>query len=227
MELRRLAVAMVAVALCGCGAPGGGTGAGPSEDLEFAFRSLGGDDQIDQTLTIENRGDASVAPRLEITPLDGDDKPIAGLKVATAYGSDRGTHVVPGKAEVLDILRFEGARKRDVEGVSVRVASAEEVPAVDPAPEEVEVERLGPDGNVVEYGEYHERLRILNPNDSPMPVRVVLIEYDMPPEGEAQQFVRVTPVTDLVEVPAGGESVQPLPAKLRDRVGSVKAFVSR
>jgi hypothetical protein len=59
-------------------------------------------------------------------------------------------------------------------------------------------------------------------------VRVVLIEYEDPPAGESQQWIRVTPLAPLTALAAGGKKTIRLPAELRGRViGSVKPYFSR
>jgi hypothetical protein len=56
----------------------------------------------------------------------------------------------------------------------------------------------------------------------------VAIEYESPPPGESQQFIRATPLIRLpVRLPPGGEILIPLSPELRGRViGSVKAYFS-
>ena len=62
----------------------------------------------------------------------------------------------------------------------------------------------------------------------PIEIRVVLIEYEDAPPGESQQFIRATPLSSLLKLPAGGEKTLRLSRELRGRViGSVKPYFSR
>ena len=103
-------------------AGGGGGAQEPSpRDLTFEYRAYGGDDQIDQVLEITNDGTTAVVPTLDITPLDKSGQPIPGVKVSSAYGSERGERVVPAYFTDIDLLHFEGERAGDVRDVRVRV----------------------------------------------------------------------------------------------------------
>ena len=127
---------------------------------------------------------------------------------------------------MLDVLRFEGPGARDVEDVDVRVREAEEV-AIERPSEEPQVQRLDR-GRPVEYAHLFDAIRLTNPGDAEIKVRVALIEYEDPPAGESQQWVRVTQLASLTAVPAGGKKTIRLPVRLRGRViGSVKPYFSR
>jgi hypothetical protein len=80
----------LAVALAGCSLL-----ETTESELSFSYRPFGGDDEMDQVLEIVNDGPGAVVPTLEITPLDSASQPIPGLKVTTAYGSERGERVLP------------------------------------------------------------------------------------------------------------------------------------
>jgi hypothetical protein len=195
-------------------------------DLRFGFTLLAGENQIDQTVTIENPGDTSLAPVLEYTALDAAGKPMPEIRVKTAYGSDSGRLVVPAEWAVLDVLRFVGPGARRVENVDVRVREADEV-AIEPPTEEPEIQRLDR-GRPVEYAHFFDSFRLSNPGDGEIDVRVALIEYELPPEGEAQQWVRVTELAPLTTLAAGGKKTIRLPRPLRGKViGSVKPYFSR
>ena len=212
-------VLIVLLALSGCGSA-------ERSKLVFRYDARGGDGNIDQNLTIENDGPAGVAPHLEFTPLDASGEAIDGITVSTAFGSDRGRRVVPGGTALFDVLRFEGARKRDVENVRVRVAEEPRV-SVKPGLREPLVQRIDAHGRVVAYGEYFESLRVPNPNDAAIRVRVVLLEYEDPPPGKPQQVVRVTPLSSLIDIPAKGARTIRAPGDTGRRPGSVKVFLSR
>ena len=210
--------AALAIAACG----------GANEpDLAFDYQATAEPGYMDQTLAIENPGGTGLAPVLELTPLDASGEPIRGIRVRTAYGSDSGRVVVPPRTAVVDVLRFEGARARDVEDVRVAVREVDEVDAGTIA-EAAVVQRLDRAGRPVEDFEPFHAFRVSNENDVEIDVRVVVIEWEDPPPGESQQAVRVTPVSSLLSIAPGGEETVRLPAGLRGRVvGSVKAYPSR
>jgi hypothetical protein len=200
-------------------------GVGDPSALAFDFQLDAPLGQIEQTLWIENSGGTGLAPVLELTPLDASGEPIPGVTARTAFGSDRGEVVVPAYMEVLDVVRFEGRRKRDVEDVAVRVAKADEVAAK--AAAEPEIQRLDR-GREVPYESFFDSVRVTNGDRIPIEVRVVLIEYEDPPPGQSQQFVRATPLSSLIKLAAGGAKTLRLPRELRGRViGSVKPYFSR
>ena len=71
--------------------------------------------------------------------------------------------------------------------------------------------------------EIDQTLTIENPGSASLAV-----EYADPPEGESQQWVRVTEIAPLTSLAAGGKKTIRLPAELRWRViGSVKPYFSR
>lgn len=209
------------LALCGCAGDEPDPG-----DLAFDYRSLGGDSQIDQFLSLTHEADVGLAPSIEITPLDGEGEKIPGVKAHTAFGSDRGRVVIPPEGIVSDVLRFSGPRARDVEDVELQVTSLEEADA-EPAPEELDTKRMA-NGRPVKDGVLFDAYRIDNPNPGEATVRVALIEWEDPPEGKPQQAARVTPLSSLLRVPGKGSRTVRMPPELRKRViGSVKAYYSR
>ena len=225
--MRRLTLAIVAALTIGaCGSSAAPERASDVPELRFAFELESDPGFISQTLTIENPGDTSLAPVLELMALDASGDPMPDVRVRTAYGSDQGRVVVPADWAVLDVLRFEGPGAREVDDVDVRVRTADEV-AIEPPTEEAEVQRLDR-GRPVEYADFFDAFRVSNPGDTEVKVRVVLIEYEDAPEGESQQWVRVTPLAPLTTLAAGGKETIRLPRKFRGRViGSVKPYFSR
>jgi hypothetical protein len=165
--LRLVIVTALAIAGCGESAP---DRASDAPDLRFEFDLESKPGFISQTLTIENPGDAALAPVLELTALDASGEPMPDVRVRTAYGSDEGRVVVPQDWAVLDVLRFEGPGARDVEDVEVRVREAEEV-AVERPSEEPQIQRLDR-GRPVEYAHLFDAVRLTNPGDAEVKVRV-------------------------------------------------------
>jgi hypothetical protein len=217
---------MVALTIGACGSSAAPEQASDAPELRFAFELKADPGFIDQTLTIENPGGTALAPVLALTALDASGDAMPAVRVRTAYGSDKGRVVVPADWAVLDVLRFEGPGARDVEDVDVRVRKAGEL-AIERPSEEPEVQRLDR-GHPVEYADFFDAFRLTNPGDAEVKARVVLIEYEDPPAGASQQWIRVTPLAPVTTLAAGGKKTIRLPAELRGRViGSVKPYFSR
>jgi hypothetical protein len=192
-------------------------------DLRFQFTSIAPSGFIDQTLWIENSGPKGVAPTLEFTPVDAAGNPVDGVVVQTAFGSDKGALVVPPGARVLDILRFSGEHRDDVEDVRVRATDTTEVD-VSHLDHEISAERVARDGGDAGYGEPFERVVLRNPNPVAVSVRVLLLQFDPPPRGEPQQFVRARHITGLVRLAPRSRRTVELE---RTAVGSVQAYLTR
>jgi hypothetical protein len=134
---------------------------------------------------------------------------------------------MPPRSTVVDVLRFEGPRKRDVEDVEVKVTEADEVPMKAQAGE-MPVQRLDRIGRPVSIANVFHSYRVTNDTDEDAKIRVVLILWEDPPPGESQQALDVIPVSPLLTLPANGAKTIKLPKPLRGRyIGSVKAYNSR
>lgn len=219
-----LAIA-AAIALMGCGSQGTPSGKADkaAASLTFAFRSIGPSGYIDQTLEVSNNATKGVRPTLKIVPLDAAGQRVPGITVQTAFGTDRGKVAVPARASVLDIVRFVGRRRYEVEDVRVSVRQA--TPAdIAPQTEPVEVTRLAADGREVAADEPVQALRVDNPNSGPVVVRVVLVTYDLPPDGEPQHYESAISLPGRLQVAAEATRRVVLPTRLKGRAfGSVKA----
>jgi hypothetical protein len=194
-------------------------------ELSFKYHAFGGEHVMDQVLEITNDGAGAVVPTLDITPLDGHGQPIDGLTVTSAFGSERGSRVLPAYFTDIDVLKFEGERAGQVRDVRVRVEKLEQVdyPAMD---EEVSVERFD-DGRVVAAGDAtFDAIELTNPNPDDVPVKVALIGWAAAPKGQPQQAEWVIPLSDdVVTVPARRRKLIRMPADLADRVVvSVKTY---
>ena len=73
--------------------------------FSFDYTPRAGEGRIDQPLDIENPYANARAPVLRFTPLDAEGAPIPGVRVGTAYGSDRGRLVIAGGGTGLEVLR--------------------------------------------------------------------------------------------------------------------------
>lgn len=201
--------------------------------LSFDYHALGKLEYIDQTLLIGNDGGASVIPTLAITAVDGAGKDLPGVRVTTAYGSDRGSLVVePGGS--YDVLAFSGTGVGEV--ADVRVAVKELAPADLPSGvSPVDVKPADASGRPLSKFAAFEQVVLTNPNDTAVSVRVVYLVYDQPKPGSPQQAVEVVPIGGLTTIPAGGTSSVAVSGEARAAVQkyaggaavSVKAYFSR
>ena len=225
MAARIAALLALTAALAGCRMEAAPTRAG---DLSFEYRAIGGDGYMDQVLEITNHGESAVVPKLEITPLDKAGQPITGLKVTSAFGSERSGRVLPADFTDYDVLKFEGERATKVRDVDVTVARLEEVdyPTVY---REVTVERFD-DGRVVRAGDAtFDAIELTNTNPNDLPLRIALIGWARAPRGAPQQAEWVIPLSDnLVTVPAKKRKMIRMPPDLADWViVSVKPYPAR
>lgn len=194
-------------------------------DLQLDYRGRADAGMIDQTVSITNLSATSAAaPTLSFVALDASGEPLEGVSVTTLFGSDRGQVVVPAAADVFDILRFEGTGADRVEDVE---ATVEEVRTLgDMGSAYPEVEYLDGAGRPVESTFDAARVRVRNPGAKGYTVRVVGIEWTQPPPGRPQQALGATPLGEAVEVDADSTVEVAIPVRLRERFGSLKAYIS-
>ena len=163
-------------------------------------------------------------PVLELRALDADGNPIDGVEVSTAFGSDRGSLLVPAHSAVLDILRFRGrgvGRVADVEATVSDLTTQAGVEVAYP-----EVEYLDDSGAAVAGPWEAASFRVTNPGEGDYAVGLVGIVWAQPKQGRPQQWQRLVPLADAVDVPAGGRVEIPTKPSARGRIGSAKAFLA-
>jgi hypothetical protein len=194
------------------------------EEMSFKYTAFGGNDQIDQVLDINNDGLHAVAPVLQITPLDSNRRPIPGVTVTTAFGSDKGQQVIASLFEDFDILHFEGDRAGDVRHVRVTVKKLKQVRYPD-MHQEVTADRYESGIKVEDFDGQFDTVKLTNPNGKDLPIKIVLIAWARTKKGEPQQFEWAIPIGPAVKVPAHGSKMVPLPSDLADISGvSVKTY---
>lgn len=179
-----------------------------ASELSFSYRAQGPSDEYDQVLTITNNGFGAVAPRLKITPLDSASRPISGLKVTSAFGSTRGTQVIPAFYEDFDILKFEGERADEVWDVQVEIAELEQVDHPDLPEGGVVVERYLNEGKPSkEFDDPFDAVELRNPNEDAVPVKLAMIAWQEKKKEQPQQFEWVITNGATVTVPGGGREL--------------------
>jgi hypothetical protein len=82
----------------------------------------------------------------------------------------------------------------------VSVREADEV-AIERPTDEAEIQRLDT-RRPVDVRPSLRFLRLTSPSNAEIDVRVALIEYELPPEGESQQWIRVTELAPLTTLAA-------------------------
>ncbi|MEU9073930.1 hypothetical protein [Kitasatospora sp. NPDC048538] len=198
----------------------------------FEYRAHGGSGWIDQTLAITNPNAVDVAPVLAFTPVDADGRALRKVRVATAYGSDRGELVVHPDGG-FDVLNFSGPDADRVADVRVTVTKLLVLPAAGPSGYIEAKPTRG--GEAVSRFATFDAVVLENPHPEPVTRRVVHLVYDSPRPGASQQVVHVTPIGDLAVVPPEGHLVvpvtPPVAALIRDRGAgqavSLKTYPSR
>lgn len=160
--------------------------------LSFHYQASGGEDVMNQTLTITNSSGSAVVPVLRFTPLDSSGQPIGETDVTTAYGSDRGQLVVGSSG--LDVLAFGGAGASAVADVRVDVVSVTAAKRI-PVTRGVTTSFLDGAGDSVDKFSQFTDVVLANPNDADATLRIVYIVWDQPTDPkETQQAVSVTPI---------------------------------
>jgi hypothetical protein len=166
----------------------------------ISYQDIADPGLIDQTVTLKNRSDEAIVPVIKYKALDADGDPVPGIKVETAYGSDRGLLVVatPGGT---DVLVFSGDRVDDVVGVEAVVQKTLDAPDMNSS---VQIEpELFSHGSPVTKLEAFDEMKLTNTSRADVALRVVCLVYDRPSPGNAQQADEVTVVLDRVELAAG------------------------
>jgi hypothetical protein len=200
-------------------------GRGDEPELSFQYEGVGGEGMIDQTLGITNSPqDVGAVPTLSFVALDDDGEPLETVEVGTIYGSDRGLVAAPADFEVFDILTFHGQGAHKVEDVEVTMEGVETF--ADAGSAYPEVEYFGTEGEVVPDAFAADIVRVDNPGSSDYAVRLVGIEWGVPPPGRPQQALRSEFIGDVTEVAAGESADIVLPARLRGQFGSLKVYIS-
>ncbi len=193
----RAALPLIALVAAGCGLLDT-----DASELSFKYHAHGGT-YLDQTVEIVNDGLTPVAPTLQYTPLDAAGLELPDVKVTTVEGSDFGDQVVVPDVKGFDILRFSGGHYRDVRDVRVTVKKVHPVkfPHVNRL---LDVAKLDATGRVVtEYEDPFSAVRVHNPNDKPVRLRIVMMAFEDPPRGYPQQVSDQHELGDLIELAPG------------------------
>jgi hypothetical protein len=199
-----------------------------ASELSFEYTAIGAQDEYDQVLTITNDGLGAVAPTLRITPLDAGGRPIAGLEVTSAFGSTRGTMIVPAFYEDWDILKFDGERADEVRDVLVEVERLEQVDYPDTPEGGVSVERHLNEGKPAEdFDDPFDAVELRNPNEEAETVKLALFAWRAKRGDAPQQFEWVITNGAPVTVPGKGRTLVELgPDTAGIRGVTVNAFRS-
>lgn len=195
--------------LAACGAlPGSGSSEPsappPEEALSFDFELRGGEQFIDQGLTITNAGTQPLRFEAVLTAVDEAGEPLDEVEVETLYGSQVGELVVvPGRD--LDIVTFTGPGAERAADVDVELEAVEpvEFPEVTSPVEAVAVDARG---RPVRYPGLLSEVQLRNPNDAAVEVRTVYIVFEPPADGVPQQAAAVAEIAGRTTVPAGGRA---------------------
>jgi hypothetical protein len=204
---RAAAIVALAVAFAGCTFPT------EEDELSFKYTAYGGDN-YDQVLEIASDGFSGVAMDLDITPLDEGGRPIDGLTVTSAFGSDRKGQVIPPFFTDYDLLKFEGERASEVRDVRVEIRDLDQIDYPE-MQEAVHYQRYD-DGRPVEEDATFDAIELSNPNDDDLAVKVALMAWGDRPESDPQQFEWAIPLDDIYAVPANGKQMVALPPGLAD-----------
>ncbi|GIF21645.1 hypothetical protein BJ973_004911 [Actinoplanes tereljensis] len=198
------------------------SGSDASRRLTFTYHQHNGSGMMDQTLEIFNPALSAVVPTLEIVPVDSSGAVVAGVRVSTAYGSDKGRLLAPGRAYSLDVLAFAGddvSRVADVR-VTVRASAKAEFPVT---PLDVEVQTFDVAGEQTSKVGPFWSVELTNPNPEKVAVGVVCILWDQPLSSQPQQALAVLPV-GVAAIAGEGSTTMRADGEAADGCGSLKAY---
>ena len=185
------------------------------DEVTFTYTAFGGEDTIDQVLEVHNDGLHAITTKLQITPLDEFGATLDGVTVKTAFGTEKGEHVLPSLYTEGDFLKFEGERAGEVRKVRVKILDIDQVKYPEQS-EPFTVEKYDDGGRVDKFAEEFDAVEIANPNDDDMKVKLVVIAWLEQKGDDPQQFDWAIPLEDPVEVPGKGKTMVPLPEDLTD-----------
>jgi hypothetical protein len=183
------------------------------DEVTFKYTAFGGDDQIDQVLEIHNDGLHAITTKLQLTPLDQFGYELENVKVTSAFGTEKGEHVLPSLYTEGDFLKFEGDRAKDVRKVRVKILDIDQVKYPEQT-EPMDIEKYAEGKKVDKFAEQFDSVELSNPNKDDMTVKLVVIAWLDAKKGDPQQFDWAIPLENPVEVPGKGKKMVPLPEDL-------------
>lgn len=191
---------------------------GPTADLlSFTYhRHAAGTETIDQQLEIHNSYPHSVLPVLEFTAVDAHGQVMPQVKVASVYGSDRGSLVAP-YGYTIDILRFSGQGEHQVADVRVVVHSVTTA-RIRAGLHYANAQARDSKGKDVSKFSRFSSVTVSNTDDFPVSVRIVYLVYDQPAAGQSQQATTVVSIGGLLLVPAHGNTTVAVAGAAADAV---------
>ena len=200
----------------------------PRQQRPFSLRyvPLATDGGPDQVLTIENHTDVSVIPTLTFTPLDVYGRELPHVVTQTVHGSHLGGPLLPAGGSLRDILRFDGLGSRQVRGVRVELAAAEELdhPALEKDTRSVmiDLEQKATDDPAEFWG-----IGLVNPNPFGVTARVSLLEFEERERDFPRQVVDVVTLQEDVDLASESNHVIWLPEDVRGQFHEVEHHLRR
>ena len=191
-----------------------------SRPFSLRYVPLATDGGPDQVLTIENHTEVSVIPTLAFFPLDAYGRELPNVVTQTVHGSHRGGPLLPAGGSLRDILRFDGMGSRQVRGVRVELAAAEELDHSalenDTRSVMIDLEQKATDDPAEFWG-----IGLVNPNPFGVTVRVSLLEFEERERDFPRQVVDVVTLQDDVDLASESNHVIWLPEDVRGQFHEV------
>lgn len=197
--------------LSGCSSDGAGTAQTPGSGLdasqiETEFTRIAPQGYIDLSFKVGNPFDVPIILTGRLVARDANGADLPDVTLTSAFGVERGQLVLMPGGDV-DIVRVQGPGAAKVEDVALEDLAIEPTDA-EPVTDDVDVERLDKRGEPLEYAMTARAVRLTNPNDVPVRMRVVVLVLRAPVSGVPQGITQTRDVA-TVEVPAGAtEDVQ-------------------
>jgi hypothetical protein len=178
------------------------------------------DGSLDQTLTITNNTDVSVQPTLRFTPHNMYGHELPHVRTQAVNGSHLGRAVLPAGGTLREVLRFDGQGARQVRGVQVELAGADEIdhPALeqDTRTVMIDLDQKATDDPAEFWG-----IGVVNPNPFGVTLRISLVELEDRHRDDPRQVVDVVTLTDDVDMASQSNHVIWLPEDVRGQFHEV------
>ncbi len=184
------------------------------------YRPIGVEGDLDQVLSITNNTEVSVMPTLRFTPRSIYGQELPHVTTQGVNGSHLGRAILPAGGTLTDVLRFDGQGARQVRGVDVELAEAEEVdhPALE---EDVKTVMIDLDQKATADPVDFWGIGIVNPNPFGVTMRISLIQLEDRERDNPRQVVDVVTLTDDVDMASVSNHVVWLPEDVRGQFHEV------
>jgi hypothetical protein len=191
-----------------------------TQPFTVRYVPIASDGSLDQTLTITNNTETSVQPTLRFTPINMYGHELPHVTTVGVNGSHLGRAVLPAAGTLLDVLRFDGQGARQVRGVHVELAAAEEIdyPALE---QDVKTVMIDLDQKATADPADFWGIGVVNPNPFGVTMRISLVQLEERERDSPQQVADVVTLQEDVDMASVSNHVIWLPEDVRGQFHDV------